>query len=75
MNNSIIRRAPAAALRQLNLSIHLSDEMTPGTECEVVELQGEEGCQRWQDSVFVQDFEDSMLTAPTPLSEDFKPAG
>jgi hypothetical protein len=74
MKNPIIRRVNSGEMRQLNLSISDADAPAPGTECEVCELVGEEGWQRWQDSVFVRDFEDSVLTAPAPLCFDGKPS-
>jgi hypothetical protein len=70
MNNSIVRRVHPGALRQLHLSIRSADDAMPNTDCEVTELEGEEGWQRWQDSVFVRDFEDSVLSAPVPLLDD-----
>lgn len=58
---------PETHARELNLSIQ--NEAAPPTdaECEVIEFEGEEGWQQWRDSVFVQDFEESVLTAPAPL--------
>jgi hypothetical protein len=43
-------------------------------DCEVKEFVGLEGWKAWEDSLFVQDFEDSLVTAPAPLFVDSKPA-
>ena len=74
MNNPIIRQVSAGTLRRVHLSIRAADEPVAGADCEVTELDGEEGWKRWQDSVFVQDFEDSVLSAPAPLFDDLKPS-
>lgn len=44
------------------------DVAQPRTECEVVEYDAENGQAQWDDSVFVQDFTDSVLsTSHVPL--------
>jgi hypothetical protein len=43
-------------------------------DCEVKEFEGQEGWAAWEDSLFVQDFEDSLITAPAPLYVDSQPA-
>jgi hypothetical protein len=72
MKKPITRSLSVGALRHLNLSIPEPDTPAPVTDCEVVEWDGEAGWQRWQDSLFVQDFEDSVLSAPSPLFPDLK---
>ncbi|WP_342619196.1 hypothetical protein [Rhodoferax sp. GW822-FHT02A01] len=68
MNHSIDKPLkPETHLRVLNLSIQNEEAPSPNPECEVIEFEGEEGWQHWRDSVFVQDFEESVLTAPAPL--------
>ena len=58
--------------REVKLSIADQTAKPPTSECEVIEFDAEEGWQQWQDSVFVQDFEDSVLSAPAPLFDEGK---
>ena len=44
-------------------------------KCEVVEYDMETGLEKWDDCVFVQDFEDSTITAPASLFADQSPVG
>jgi hypothetical protein len=74
MKNPIIRQVKLGELRQLNLSISLPNDLLPSADCEVTELDGDEGWKRWQDSIFVRDFEESVLSEPTPLDDDLTPS-
>jgi hypothetical protein len=56
--------------REVKLSISDQNAKSSHSECEVTEFDAEEGWQQWQDSVFVQDFEDSVLSAPAPLFDE-----
>jgi hypothetical protein len=61
---------PPSQPREVKLSIADQTAKSQQSECEVTEFDGEEGWQKWQDSVFVQDFEDSVLSAPAPLFDE-----
>jgi hypothetical protein len=60
--------------RSLNLSIEMAAPLVTGKECEITEYDQDTGWEQWLNAVFVQDFEDSVLTAPAPLSMTSEPA-
>ena len=65
---------PNVASRSVNLSVVPDDAPVPSAAWEVTEYDSVTGMEQWNDSVFLQDFEDSVLTAPAPLYVDSKPA-
>ncbi len=65
---------PQVQVRSVNLGIAEEPVTPPSAECEVIEYDSVTGWEQWKDSVFMQDFEDSILTAPAPLSLDGVPA-
>ena len=58
---------PKVPVRVVSLSIVLDRDRLPSALCEVTEYDVATGMQQWNDSVYIQDFEDSVLTAPAPL--------
>ena len=61
-----------AVRREVNLSGQAVDIDPPNlaADCEVIEYDPESGDAAWQDSMYVQDFTDSVLqTIPAPLSD------
>jgi hypothetical protein len=75
MQNSIKRIFKPQAT-QVAVQVKITrDEVQPGSvpDCEVKEFEGLDGWKAWEDSLFVQDFEDSLITAPAPLYVDSKP--
>ena len=65
---------PNVASRSVNLSVVPDDAPVPSAACEVTEYDSITGMEQWNASVFLQDFEDSVLTAPAPIYMDSKPA-
>lgn len=65
---------PNVPSRAVSLSIVDDNTPVPNADCEVTEYDSETGLEQWNDSVFLQDFEDSVLTAPAALFEESKPA-
>lgn len=75
MRNPIQRLyKPKVASRSVNLSVVTDDAPVPSAACEVTEYDSVTGMEQWDDSVFMQDFEDSVLTAPAPIYLDSRPA-
>ena len=74
-NNPITRLfKPKLATRSVNLNTSSESLPLPSATCEVIEYDSTTGMEQWNDSVFMQDFEDSTLTAPAPLFVESPPA-
>lgn len=58
----------------VDLGITNNFQAAPPTQCEVTEYDSVLGMEKWKDSVFVQDFADSVVTIPTTLMMDCTPA-
>jgi hypothetical protein len=65
---------PNVPSRTVDLNADANGTPGPSAECEVTEYDSETGMEQWNDSVFMQDFEDSVVTVPAALHEDSKPA-
>lgn len=75
MNNPIRRvYKPTIKSRHVNLSMPDAVSVSFSANCVVTEYEGVEGWEQWSDTVFVQDFEASILTAPVPLQMEAAPA-
>jgi len=58
---------PSVPVRVVSLSVVIDRDPLPSALCEVIEYDNVTGMQQWNDSIYIQDFEDSVLTAPAPL--------
>lgn len=68
MHNPIKRLyKPNVPSRTVSLSIAIEGNTVESAVCEVIEYDGVMGMEQWDDSIFLRDFEDSVLTAPAPL--------
>ena len=74
MKNPIKRLyKPSFASREVNLVIAENASEAFSANCIVTEFDGVEGWEQWSDSVFLRDFEDSIVTEPSPLiMEDWR---
>jgi hypothetical protein len=52
---------PNVASRTVNLNTDENITPSPSAECEVTEYDNVTGMEQWSDSVFMQDFEDSVV--------------
>lgn len=55
--------------RALNLAVETDEMPSANGACEITEYDDEAGWQQWQDSVFIQEFQDSVINAPAPSCE------
>lgn len=70
-----IKRLYKPKLPSRTVSVSIADPaVLQSATCEVIEYDSVAGIEQWNDSVFIQDFEDSVLTAPVPPYVDSKPA-
>ena len=75
MNNPIKRLfKPQFPSRFINLNASSDRLPPPSATCEVIEFDSATGMEQWNDSVFIQDFEDSTLSAPASLFEPLRAA-
>ena len=51
----------------INLGVGSDNGPAPSAVCEVTEYDSVTGMEQWNDSMFMQDFEDSVLTMPADL--------
>jgi hypothetical protein len=69
MHNPIKRLyKPNVPSRIVSLSIASASHTVESAVCEVIEYDVVMGMEQWDDSIFLRDFEDSVLTAPAPLA-------
>lgn len=64
---------PNVPSRAIDLSAGSDNAPVPSAVCEVTEYDSVTGMEQWNDSVFMQDFEDSVLTAPAALYTESNP--
>ena len=75
MHNPIRRFfKPECTTRTIDLHIGAEADSKPSAACEVTEFDALLGWEQWNDSIFVQDFEDSVLTQPIPLFVESQPS-
>ena len=55
---------PNVPSRIVCLSIDSESQKAEGAVCEVIEYDSVVGMAQWEDSLFVQDFEDSVINTP-----------
>jgi hypothetical protein len=59
---------PKALVRSVDLASPGGTMPVQSAKCEVVEYDNITGMEQWNDSIFMQDFEDFVLTMPAPLT-------
>lgn len=75
MLNPIKRQyKPTLQSSTVSLSVTESGADLISAACEVIEYDSVAGMEQWNDSVFIQEIEHLILTAPAPLYVDSKPA-
>jgi len=65
---------PNVPSRAVNLSVTADNTPAPSAVCEVTEYDSVTGMEQWNDSVFMQDFEEFVVTVPATLHVDSKPS-
>jgi hypothetical protein len=69
MHNPIKRFfKPNVPVRSVDLAALTGNTPVQSAKCEVIEYDSATGMEQWNDSVFMRDFEDFVLTAPAPLT-------
>jgi hypothetical protein len=69
MNNPVTRFfKPKVSVQLVDLAASAGTMPVQSAKCEVVEYDSPTGMQQWNDSVFMQDFEDFILDTPAPLT-------
>jgi hypothetical protein len=61
------------AARTVNLNASIESANLPNATCEVLEYDGAIGMEQWDDSLFMQHFEDATLAAPTAFFGELAP--